>query len=133
MIDPQAVDIETVNDCMVPEYFCDVCCNYNIGPADEVGREKCVTECRSSYGSGDTNMFELTYILEVNPKVLKKYVDAQTDISNVQKFTEFIQSVKGKDDEKQLAGKKKALEKQYSLTEAQIDEIVGKIGLSVTL
>ena len=39
LIDPQAVDIETVNDCMIPEYFCDVCCNYNIGPADELGRE----------------------------------------------------------------------------------------------
>jgi len=66
LIDPQAVDIESINDCMVPDYFCDVCCNYNIGPADEMGREKCTADCRSNYMDGPANKFELVYVLEVN-------------------------------------------------------------------
>ena len=56
-------------------------------------------------------MFELTYILEVNPKVLKEYLEKQTDITNVQKLTQFLQSVVGKPEEQQLKGKKAALEK----------------------
>jgi len=68
------VDIETVNDCMVSEYFCDVCCNYNIGPADEMGRENCVQECRSNYSDGPANKFELIYVLEVNTERLKNFL-----------------------------------------------------------
>jgi len=68
------VDIETINDCMVSEYFCDVCCNYNIGPADEVGREKCTSECRVNYVDKETNRFELIYVLEVNPDRLKAFL-----------------------------------------------------------
>jgi len=68
------VDIETVNDCMVPEYFCDVCCNYNIGPADEVGREKCDKACSSNFKDADSNKFELIYVLEANPERLKNFM-----------------------------------------------------------
>jgi len=52
----------------VPEFFCDVCCNYNIGPSDELGREQCVERCRGQLGGKATNMFELDYVLEVNIK-----------------------------------------------------------------
>jgi len=71
------VDIETVNDCMVDAYFCDVCCNYNIGPADEVAREKCYQDCNSNFIGAPTNRFELIYILEVNADRLKKYLATQ--------------------------------------------------------
>jgi len=68
------VDIETINDCMVPIYFCDVCCNYNIGPADEMAREKCASDCKSNYSDGPANKFELIYVLEVNPDRLKNFL-----------------------------------------------------------
>ena len=45
-IDITQIDIDSINSCLVPEFFCDVCCNYNIGPSDEVGREECVEKCR---------------------------------------------------------------------------------------
>ena len=70
------MDIETINDCMVPDYFCDVCCNYNIGPADEVGREKCASECRVNYLDKETNRFELIYVLEVNTERLRNFLSS---------------------------------------------------------
>jgi len=36
MIDPEVIDIDTINSCMLPDFFCDVCCNNNIGPGEEV-------------------------------------------------------------------------------------------------
>jgi hypothetical protein len=27
------MDIENINNCLIPAYFCDVCCEYNIGAA----------------------------------------------------------------------------------------------------
>lgn len=60
------MDIESINDCLIPQYFCDVCCNYNIGKANEVGREKCVTQCANKLVGGEGNMFTINYTLVQN-------------------------------------------------------------------
>ena len=68
MIDITQIDIDSINSCLVPEFFCDVCCNYNIGPSDELARESCVQRCKGQLGGKETNVFELQFVLEVNLK-----------------------------------------------------------------
>ena len=71
MIDPADIDIDNINNCMIENYFCDVCCDTNIGAADEVGREKCTNKCKFSLIEGDTNKFTIEYVVEVNSKKLE--------------------------------------------------------------
>ena len=72
MIDPEVIDIDTINSCMLPDFFCDVCCNNNIGPGEEVQREECVQKCSSGLVAGDTNSFTVSYVLEMNKKKFDK-------------------------------------------------------------
>ena len=39
MIDVSELDIEQINNCLIPSYFCDVCCEYNFGAAKQKERE----------------------------------------------------------------------------------------------
>lgn len=80
MIDITQLDIDSINSCLIPEYFCDVCCNYNIGPSDENGRETCVNKCRMTVGAMKTNVFELEYILEVNMRKVQELKDKQEEV-----------------------------------------------------
>ena len=80
MIDITQIDIDSINSCLVPEFFCDVCCNYNIGPSDELGREQCVERCRGQLGGKATNMFELDYVLEVNIKKIDALKEEQEKV-----------------------------------------------------
>lgn len=45
MLDIQNVDIDLTNQCLLETGFCRVCCNYNIGEMDAMGREKCQKTC----------------------------------------------------------------------------------------
>lgn len=66
MIDPTDMDIESINDCLIPAYFCDVCCDYNIGKSNEVGREKCATKCADKLEGGKSNLFTIGFTIEAN-------------------------------------------------------------------
>lgn len=103
MIDPQALDIETINDCMVDEYFCDVCCNFNIGPADEVGRESCVKTCSTNFKDKETNRFELIYILELNTNVLKSYLKFEKTENGKKSLESFLEAVDASTDPEEKA------------------------------
>lgn len=68
MIDPTDMDIESINDCLIPNFFCDVCCDYNIGKANEVGREECATKCADKLQAGSSNLFTVGFTIEANVK-----------------------------------------------------------------
>ena len=39
------LDVKFLTNCLTPEYFCAVCCEYNIGASKELDREKCEEHC----------------------------------------------------------------------------------------
>jgi len=77
MIDPTDMDIESINDCLIPAYFCDVCCNYNIGKANEVGREKCAVKCADKLEGGAANQFTIGFTIEANVEKMEAMKAAQ--------------------------------------------------------
>jgi len=85
MIDPLDMDIENINDCLIPSYFCDVCCNYNIGKANEVGREKCVTKCQDKLEAGASNVFTLGFTIEANVEKIEKMKIAKREAKEAER------------------------------------------------
>ena len=105
MIDPTDMDIESINDCLIPAYFCDVCCNYNIGKANEVGREKCVTKCADKLEAGASNIFTLGFTIEANVEKIEQMKLAKKEAKEKEKKELLEQAKKdleqGKEDKKE--------------------------------
>lgn len=88
MIDPEVIDIDTINSCMIPDFFCDVCCNSNIGPGQEVQREQCSQKCSQGLVAGDTNSFTVSYVLEINKAKFDKEKEAMRKVTVYQLLIE---------------------------------------------
>ena len=63
LINPNDLDVDQINSCLIEDYFCDVCCDSNIGAGKETLREQCVMKCREFGEVGESNIFELNYQL----------------------------------------------------------------------